>query len=63
MEATVSTSPALAITGRRKLFEGANMTEAYHQNYDLSPDGRCASSATFRRPGYRDPSSEFSSAP
>jgi eukaryotic-like serine/threonine-protein kinase len=40
MEATVSTSPALAITGRRKLFEGPYMTEAYHQNYDLSPDGR-----------------------
>jgi eukaryotic-like serine/threonine-protein kinase len=40
MEATVSTSPALAITGRRKLFEGPYMAEAYHQNYDLSPDGR-----------------------
>ena len=38
--ATVVTSPALAVTGREKLFEGPYTTDPFHPNYDVAPDGR-----------------------
>jgi serine/threonine-protein kinase len=40
MAATVVTSPALAVTGREKLFEGPYTTDPFHPNYDVAPDGK-----------------------
>ena len=39
MTASVTASPALAITGRDTLFTGRFTTSPWHQNYDVSPDG------------------------
>jgi len=38
--ASVSTSPTFTVTARDTLFEGPYTTEAYHPNYDVSPDGK-----------------------
>ena len=41
MSASVSLTPALAVTGRRRLFDVSGIvTTAPHSNYDISPDGR-----------------------
>jgi serine/threonine-protein kinase len=40
MVATVVASPTLAITGRDTLFTGEFSTSAWHQNYDVAPDGK-----------------------
>ena len=40
LEASLSTVPTLAVTGRRVLFAGPYMTDGFHANYDLAPDGR-----------------------
>jgi dipeptidyl aminopeptidase/acylaminoacyl peptidase len=47
MVATVVASPTLAITGRDTLFTGEFSTSAWHQNYDVAPDGK---SFTMLRP-------------
>jgi Tol biopolymer transport system component len=38
MQATVSTSPALAVTARDTLFQGPYATDIYHPGYDVTPD-------------------------
>ncbi|MDZ4862506.1 MAG: protein kinase [Gemmatimonadota bacterium] len=38
--AHIVTVPALAVVGRDTLFTGPYMTDPWHQNYDVAPDGR-----------------------
>ena len=38
--AAIATTPALAVTNRQVLFEGAYATDLYHANYDVTPDGK-----------------------
>ena len=40
MAANVAASPALAVSGRDTLFTGRFTTSPWHQNYDVSPDGK-----------------------
>ncbi len=40
MEATVTTSPAFAVTERTMLFDGPYAAHPYHQNFDVTPDGK-----------------------
>ncbi len=40
MEATISSSPTLSVTGRRALFSGPYASDIYHPNYDVAPDGK-----------------------
>jgi serine/threonine-protein kinase len=40
MEATLSFTPSLAVTGRRIVFSGPYATDMWHPNYDVSPDGK-----------------------
>jgi serine/threonine-protein kinase len=40
LAAEIATSPSLAVTARDTLFEGAYITDEYHPNYDVAPDGR-----------------------
>ena len=40
MAASVAASPALAITGRDRLFEGRFATSLWHPDYDVAPDGK-----------------------
>ena len=40
MAATITTSPAAAVSARQALFEGPFATDPYHPNYDVAPDGK-----------------------
>ncbi len=40
MAARIATAPALAVTARDTLFTGPYMTDPWHPNYDVLPDGR-----------------------
>lgn len=40
VEATISTTPSLRVSGRRVLFSGPYGTDVFHPNYDVAPDGR-----------------------
>jgi serine/threonine-protein kinase len=40
MAARIVTAPALAVTGRDTLFTGPYVTDPWHPNYDVAPDGR-----------------------
>ena len=40
MAARIIRSPSLAVTARDTLFEGPYMTDPWHQNYDVAPDGK-----------------------
>ena len=40
VEASVQTSPALAVTGRRDLFDANYATDLFHPDYDVAPDGK-----------------------
>jgi dipeptidyl aminopeptidase/acylaminoacyl peptidase len=40
MAAQVVTTPALSITARDVLFEGPYITDPWHPNYDVAPDGQ-----------------------
>ncbi|HSE45661.1 MAG TPA: hypothetical protein VLA89_10085, partial [Gemmatimonadales bacterium] len=40
MAAAVSRTPSLAVTSRETLFEGPYMTDQWHPNYDVAPDGK-----------------------
>jgi serine/threonine protein kinase/Tol biopolymer transport system component len=40
MAASLSTTPSVAVTATRKLFDGAYLTDGGHANYDFSPDGK-----------------------
>ena len=40
MAARVVTSPAFAVVARDTLFEGPFMTDQWHPNYDVAPDGK-----------------------
>ena len=40
MSARIVTSPSLAVTARDTLFEGPYMTDPWHPNYDVAPDGK-----------------------
>ncbi|MEO8030314.1 MAG: protein kinase [Gemmatimonadota bacterium] len=40
LAAGITTSPALAVNSRDTLFEGPYLTDLYHPNYDVAPDGR-----------------------
>ena len=40
MAARVVTSPTFAVTARDTLFEGPFMTDPWHPNYDVAPDGK-----------------------
>ena len=38
--ATIATQPTLAVTARESLFEGPFVTDTYHPDYDVAPDGK-----------------------
>ena len=40
VEATLTTSPSLALAGRRTLFDGNFLGGPFHANYDVMPDGK-----------------------
>jgi eukaryotic-like serine/threonine-protein kinase len=40
MEATLTSAPGLAVTGRRIVFDGPYATDMWHPNYDVAPDGQ-----------------------
>ena len=40
MAARVATSPSFAVIARDTLFEGPYMTDPWHPNYDVLPDGK-----------------------
>ncbi|HEX5631852.1 MAG TPA: protein kinase [Gemmatimonadales bacterium] len=40
VRARIATSPALAVLARDTLFEGPYITDPWHPNYDVTPDGR-----------------------
>ena len=40
IEATLSTTPMVTVTGRRTLFSGPYATDVYHADWDIAPDGQ-----------------------
>ncbi len=40
IEATLTTTPTVAVTGRRTLFTGPYATDVYHADWDIAPDGQ-----------------------
>ncbi len=40
IEATLSTTPTVTVTGRRTVLTGPYATDIYHADYDIAPDGQ-----------------------
>jgi hypothetical protein len=40
MSAAVTLSPAFAVGERKMLFDGPHAAHPYHQNFDVTPDGK-----------------------